>query len=281
MYFCYVDEAGCTGNLASSPTKIQPVFVLCGLIIPADQVTSLTHGFLQLKRNFSPKLSSSLKHDLDIITYEIKGAEDLRKPIRKKNRNARRRALGFIDKTFQLLEQHQCRIIPNIYIKDPNTYVSPLSLYTRSVQSLSKHFQRYLEANSSNGIIIADSRNHALNVQVAHSIFTQKFKATGDLYPNVLEMPLFGHSDNHSALQITDILCSSLLFPIATYVYCSDLIHNIHIHPRYAVLQSRYAYQLKNISFRYNDNGYFHGGITVKDSLGNKSASAFLNLPAQ
>ncbi|WP_407943568.1 DUF3800 domain-containing protein [Maribrevibacterium harenarium] len=92
MYFCYIDEAGCTGDLPSYSTDIQPIFILCGLFIPSINIIDLTHDFLALKRQFNPALCRSLTHDLDIVRHEIKGAEDLRKPIRKKNRNKRRRS---------------------------------------------------------------------------------------------------------------------------------------------------------------------------------------------
>ncbi|HAS8151838.1 TPA: DUF3800 domain-containing protein [Vibrio vulnificus] len=275
LHLCYVDEAGCTGNLPSATSQVQPIFVLCGLVVPETSIVSLTHDFLQLKRTFNPALSASLQHDLDIITHEIKGAEDLRKPIRKKNRNDARRAIGFLDKTLAILEKHECQIIPNIYIKSPTVQFNSTALYARSVQYITNHFQAYLEENESRGILIADSRNHELNVRVSHSIFTQKFKASGDLYPRVLEMPVYGHSDNHAAIQITDILCSALLFPIASYVYCSGHINSVHVSPKYKRLKERYAEQLKNLSYRYIKDSYYCGGITVRDTLGKRNSSAF------
>jgi hypothetical protein len=279
LHLCYVDEAGCTGNLPSTTSQVQPIFVLCGLIVPETSIVSLTHDFLQLKRTFNPALSASLEHDLDIITYEIKGAEDLRKPIRRKNRNAARRAIGFLDKVLLILEKHECQIIPNIYIKSPTVEFNSTALYARSVQFITNHFQAYLDESCSSGMLVADSRNHDLNIRVSHSIFTQKFKASGDLYPRVLEMPVYGHSDNHAAIQITDILCSALLFPIASYVYCSGHINNVHVNPKYKRLKDRYASRLKEMSYRYKRGAYYCGGITVKDTLGKQNSNAFFMQP--
>jgi hypothetical protein len=64
---------------------------------------------------------------------------------------------------------------------------------------------------------------------VSHSIFTQKFKAEGDQYPRVLEMPTFGHSNNHVGIQIADLLASALLYPMATCAYCRGHVSNVHV----------------------------------------------------
>ena len=277
MYFCYIDEAGCTGNLPSNQTDIQPVFVLCGLIIPESSIVSITHDFLALKRQFNPSLAQTLDHALDIVKHEIKGAEDLRKPIRKNNRNNKRRAIGFLDKVLDILEKHECQILPHIYVKSPHKEMDGVSLYSRSTQYINSHFQAFLHQQDSKGIMIADSRNHELNVRVSHSIFTQKFKTSGDAYPNVIEMPVYGHSDNLVAIQITDILCSALLFPITTYAYCTGHITSVHVNNKYEILQSRYAKRLKDLSFRYYDGERYRGGITVYDALEQRNANHFFN----
>lgn len=278
MYFCYVDEAGCTGNLPSHTSDIQPIFVLCGLIIPETAIVNITQEFLALKRKFNPHYANSLEHDLDIVKFEIKGAEDLRKPIRKKNRNNARRSIGFLDKLLAILEKYDCKIIPNIYIKSPEHHINSISLYARSIQKINEHFQRYLVDCDSRGITIADSRSYDLNIKVSHSIFTQKFKATGDAYPNIIEMPVYGHSDNHVAIQITDILCSALLFPIASHVYCAGHIQSVHVHPKYERLKTRYAERLKELSYRYQDGYRYKGGITVIDKLNGKAANEFFKV---
>ena len=54
---------------------------------------------------------------------------------------------------------------------------------------------------------------------VSHSIFTQKFSPAARNYQRLVELPTFGHSENHAGLQICDIVCSALLFPIACFAY--------------------------------------------------------------
>lgn len=275
MFFCYIDEAGCTGNLPNHNTDIQPVFVLCGLIVPESSITTLTRDYLSLKRQFNPTLAQSLEHDLDIVKHEIKGAEDIRKPIRKKNRNNKRRAIGFLDKVLDLLERHECQLLPHIYIKSPSQNIDGVALYSRSIQYINSHFQSFLQQQNGKGVMIADSRNYDLNTKVSHSIFTQKFKASGDAYPNVIEMPVYGHSDNHAAIQITDILCSAILFPISTYVYCTGHITSVHVNSKFQLLHARYATRIKELSFRYHNGKRYRGGITVYDAIEGRNANPF------
>ena len=277
MFLCYIDEAGCTGNLPGAVTPIQPVFTLCGLIVPEPSLPALTRGYLRIKRQFNPRIAAALKHDLDIIKHEIKGAEDLRKPIRGDNPRKKRRAIGFLDKLLGLLEAHGCQLLPHIYIKSPARNIDSISLYSRSMQYISRHFQEFLRQSGSKGIMIADSRNHDLNVRVSHSIFTQKFKVGGDAYPNMAEMPVYGHSDNHAAIQITDILCSAFLFPIAAYAYCTGHITSVHVNAKYRILQDRYANRVKAMSFRYHDGERHQGGITVYDALMQRNANRFFS----
>ena len=278
MYFCYIDEAGCTGSLPGCVTDIQPIFVLCGLIVPAGAIVPLTRDFLSLKRKFNPAIAKALTHNLDIVKYEIKGAEDLRKPVRGKNNNKKRRAIGFLDRVFDLLDAHDCRILPNVYVKCPGKTIEGIPLYTRFIQRISGNFQEFLRANDDKGMVIADGRNYALNVRVSHSIFTQKYKYGGDPYPNIMEMPVYGHSDNHVAIQIADILCSAVLFPVASYVYCTGHITSVHVDGSYQILQARYAHKIKELCFRYHDGDRYRAGIVVEDSIKKRNASLFFRL---
>lgn len=144
-------------------------------------------------------------------------------------------------------------------------------MYTYSIQALCKSFQNLLELENNHGIIVADSRNPYQNVGVSHSIFTQKFKATGDAYGRILEMPVFGHSENHVGLQLADILCSALLFPMATFTYCTGYMNSVHVHPKYKLIKERYAARVMNLQHRYLDQGRYRGGITVNDQIAQRT----------
>lgn len=242
--------------------------------MPQTHLNAITDKFLELKRRFNPTYASGLSHDLEIMLYEIKGS-DLRSDIRQGNRNKKRRVVGILDNTLNILEQTGCRILARGYIKAPGQAFNGNAVYTSSTQALCSGFNNYLDAENAQGIVIADSRRKHQNKTVSHSIFTKKYKKLGDDFPNILEMPLFGHSENHIGLQIADWLASALLFPILSHVYCERHIQSVHVNSNYKTLRSRYADRLKKLQYRYLTDSQYKGGITVRDNI-LKSRSAAL-----
>jgi hypothetical protein len=82
-------------------------------------------------------------------------------------------------------------------------------------------------------------------------------------------MPVFGHSQNHAGIQIADLLCSALLFPLATRRYCTGHVTNVHVDAGFAQLARRYGQRLRAMQHRYTDDlGHNKGGITVSDPVG-------------
>lgn len=122
--------------------------------------------------------------------------------------------------------------------------------------------------------MVADFRTPGLNTQVSHSIFTQKYRAKGDPWARLLELPTFGHSDNHVTLQIADVLCSTLLFPMATATYCAGLIKGKHARGRDGFIKRRYATRIKALQYRYKNaaDGATLGGVFVNDGLQGRRA---------
>ncbi|MFT4434160.1 DUF3800 domain-containing protein [Caballeronia sp. 15715] len=279
MHIFYIDEAGCPGLLPGVTSNVQPVLAISGVILPQVNLRRLTRDFLSLKRQFHPSAGGSAAHGLDIAKVEIKGA-DLRHDIRRRNRNRRRAVFGFLDKTLDILDANDAKLVSRIYIKKPGDPFKGKAVYAAAVQALCSHFQHFLTSTDSQGIVIADSRTPALNSIVSHSIFTQKFKAGGDPYDRILEMPLFGHSENHAVIQITDFLCSAMLFPMATAAYCAGHMTSVHIHPKDEDIRNRYAGRLKRLSYRYVDGAKTVGGITVIDAIGQRSASWLFRAPS-
>jgi hypothetical protein len=122
------------------------------------------------------------------------------------------------------------------------------------------------------GLVVADSRTPALNTSVAHSVFTQKFKLAGDEYEHILEMPTFGHSDNHAGIQIADLLASALLFPMATNAFCLGHVGGVHVHNDFELLRHRFGPRLSRLQYRYLDGARrYRGGITVDDRISHSS----------
>ncbi len=269
---CYVDEAGCTGVLPTATSAVQPAFVLAAVVFHQNHLPHLTQEFLALKRKFFPALTPNTIPFLQHVRVEIKGSE-LRKSIRAGDRNQRRHAFGFLDGCVKLLEKYNSKIFCRVWIKGIAHPIDGKAVYTYSIQSACTAFQNLLEFENRDGVMIADSRTPYQNINVSHSIFTQKFKANGDAYGRILEMPTFGHSENHVGLQIADIVCSALIFPIATHTYCAGHITSVHVNPSYAFIKQRYGTRLKELQYRYLDDGRYHGGITVNDQLMQRSSA--------
>ena len=277
MRICYVDESGDLGVLPTATSPIQPVFVIAGVSVPRDRLTALTHNFLSLKKLFFPGTHTGAY--LDTVMEEIKGAE-LRKSVALGNRDQRRHAFGFMDKSLALLVAHDVRIFGRLLVKGIGMPIDGRAMYTSYMQAICTHFQSQLVTNDQTGFVIADSRNKTGNAQVAHSIFTQMFRTAGNPYDRIVEMPTFGHSDNHVGLQLADLVCSALLFPIAVHTYCTGQVTNLHVRPGYRLLKQRYAEQLRGLQFRYLEpvKKRWRGGITVNDSIGQRSGAEMFRI---
>lgn len=273
LQICYVDESG-SGEalLPTSPPDTPPILALVGVIIDQGKLATLTRDFVALKRRFHPNLVAS-GHLLDWVLGEVKG-KDLRASLRRGSRNEIRAALGFIDHVLRLLEANQARIVGRVWVKNVGTPCNESAMYTFSIQDSCVHFQNYLALLGEEGLVLCDSRTKSKNTPVAHSIFTQKFRAAGDPFSRIIEMPTFGHSDNHVGLQLADAIVSALLFPIAARVYCSQqLPANVHTSSGYDILKVRFGQRLERLQYRYKDlqAGRWRGGVVLSDQVAGRS----------
>lgn len=271
-YICYIDEAGCSAPLPTKKTDIQPLLVIAGLIVQQQALSDLTREFLALKRRYFPGSFTS-GHLLDDVREEIKGS-DLRSAIRKRAHRAGTQ-LRFIDDTLALLERYQCRILATIWVKGVAQPFKARETYTQSVQYACRAFNAYLTEKGATGFMVADFRTTQLNDQVAHSIFTQKYRAKGDPFERVLELPTFGVSNNHVGLQITDVICSALLFPMASSVYCYGHVTGVHVNGRDLVVRRRYAKRIKHLQFKADDKW----SVWVSDKHAKRSSGDLFAAP--
>lgn len=280
-YICYIDEAGCTTPLPSAETDIQPVLVIVGLVVDVARVRELTIRFLELKRQFFPRKFGTGNHLLDDVLVEIKGS-DLRSSIRKHGAKADA-TLKFIDGTLELLRANDARLFASIWVKGIGKAIDSRAIYTTSIQASCRSFTSWLDARDDTGFMVADFRTPGLNTQVSHSIFTQKYRAKGDPMERLLELPTFGHSDNHVPLQIADLLCSTLLFPMATATYCAGQVKGKHVRGRDMLIKRRYASRIKALQYRYkdNENGLMQGGVFVNDGLQGRKSDLLFRFPEQ
>lgn len=279
MRVCYVDEAGCTGRLPSSTSPVQPAFVLVGVALPWVSVRPLTNDFLQLKRTFFPRAMAAHPKFLDGVRVEVKGSE-LRKDIARETA-ARRHAIGFLDKALRLLGTYEARIFGRVWVKGLGDPFDGTAVYTYSMQDICATFQHMLCTERTHGFVIADSRDKSKNSSVSHSIFTQKFRSAGDPLDRIVEMPTFGHSDNHVGLQLSDLVCSALLYPMTMHAYCSGHVTNVHVRPGYHIIGPRYGAALKALQYRYQgSDGRWRGGMTVSDAIGQRPGSLLFGKPS-
>ena len=272
---CFIDEAGDLGQLADPPQpNDQPVLIIGGIFVDAVDLMTFTSDFLTPKHRYFPNLPYSSPKQLDQILPEIKGAEIRRNATRG---NARQclHAYSFLDRIMGLLQHYEVRLVVRIWVKTPGANFDATSVDTSSIQGICSYFDHYLTRTDDIGACIADSRNKFKNVRVSHSIFTQKFSTTAQRYPRIVELPTFGHSDNHAGLQVCDIVCSALLYPIACHAYCSGHVDNVHVQPAADRLRHRYGDQLKAIQYRYLDTAAnrYRGGLVVSDPIERRSAS--------
>lgn len=168
-----------------------------------------------------------------------------------------------------------------MWVKQPGLRLKPAATYGYAVQDIATHFSHFLTARGSQGLLIADSRSQNLNVDVAHSIFTQKWRAGDDPYDRLLEVPLFAHSDNHVGLQIADLLASTLVLPMAAAAYGAPE-GNVHTSFRYQTVRADHGHALRGLQYRYVDaTGRWRGGVVVSDPGGRRPGSLLFGVRDQ
>jgi hypothetical protein len=283
MYIAYMDDAGDLGALANPPQhNDQPVFALTFLLVNQTRLSSLVPEFLQIKRNFYPGLIPPASHFLAAVLKEVKGA-DLRRDIATGSRNKARHATNFLSEVVDLSVRSDIKLISKVFVKGIGQRFSSTAVYTTGCQSLFKTFDHYLATVDDVGFCIADSRTKGLNVPVAHSIFTQMFSTKRAHYPRIMELPTFGHSDNHVGVQLCDLLTSALIVPTAVHTYCTGHIANIHVQAGYSKIRARFTARLQQLLYRYQDaQNLWRGGITVSDAILHRpSSEMFKNVPTR
>ena len=224
----------------------------------------------------SPDQSHFLAH----ILSEIKGSE-LRKNACANGRNLRRHTFRYLDHSLRICEEADARIIGRVWVKEIGAHIKSRSIYTSSIQAIASSFQDYLARTDDLGIIIADSRVKNLNIQVAHSIFTQKFKGGRDNYDRIAELPMFGHSENHSGIQLADTICSGIVTPMAVNAFCTGHLSSLHVRPGYREIADRFGNRIAALQHSFNEaSGRRQPGLVVSDGLGHRSSAHLFNVPA-
>jgi len=278
MKICYLDESG-DGSCPTSfsiHSNIQPIFSIVGIIVDSAHLKDITLRLIDLKKRFYPKpFAEKGKKHLAVLTEEIKGSV-IRKDFRKADKKLWKLHVKFLKQILKILDTFNIRIVSNVYIKSPKTAFDGKKVYTTTVQKICNYFNQYLIECEDSGIIIADSRTPFDNRTVAFSVATQKFKYSGDQYPQIFECPTFGQSEVHAGIQIADIILSAIIVPVSAYTYCLEHYKSVHVSDNYGYIKSHLAPIIRNLTYRYRDNsGKWRGGITVTDMISHKSSSEF------
>ena len=269
MHICYLDESGDGVTLTNKNLdRAMLAFGLVGIIIDADKLDLITNEYIDLKKRFFPgALGQELRNKRgNWATLDIKGAQ-LAYELRSGNKRQKRQTIGFLDNYVRLLEEHKIQILGRIWMKQIETQVNETSLYTTSVQKIHQYFEHYLSSAGSHGLVIADNRMPTLNSLVSHSIHTQKFSFAGNPYPNIVEVPTYGQSQNHTGIQLADILISGLLNPIAAAIFMRSVApSNPHARGAGVELRARYGTRLRALQYMYKDTSKKDlGGVVVSD----------------
>lgn len=271
MKLCYIDESGGI-EAPDSSYEATPAMVIVGLVVDADKLASLTRDFTSLKiKHFPAKFRNG--RSLDLLLTEIKGTQILGL-TRDTGRNKRRQARQFRVDLLTLLRRHEVKLMSRIWVKADGVSLDVRRTYGYAIQDMAKHFDHCLSQSGEMGMIIADSREHGLNVNVAHSVYTQKFRAGGDPYPFLGEVPVFAASDNHAGLQLADLVASTLLFPSAIAAYAEERSTCVHKPSLYEPVRAEFVHQVKALSYRYKaEDGFWRAGIDLTDARANRPTS--------
>lgn len=266
MLICYVHEAGCSGELPSAASPVMPLQVIAGAAVPAAALERLTAELIAWKQRFFPGLCRDLAQPLDAILVPIRGRE-LRRMLRGAARQ-RRFALRALGALLELLEQEDAKILGRVWIKGIDEPFNRRATFATSLQTIFGGLGDLCERRQESGLVVVAAGRHPPGEALSQQIFSRRFAAGGRL-GRLAELPTFGHVDNHAGLQIAELLCSALLFPLGAFSYCRGRVKNqTHLSDAYAQLKASCGARLESLQHRYqDDDGKWLGGITVSDLL--------------
>lgn len=271
MQLCYVDESGTAQTLLESDPAQQPVIVIAGVSLPEADLTTITHEWIDLKARFFPAIAATGHGWLDAILQDIKGNKIRSRFRARASTRQKQHSTGLVDGTLKILERHDAKILGRIWIKPLRAEHNSISLYATSLQFICAAFDSGLPGPE-RGMVVVDSQTYWHNHQLAHSMFTQRF-GKHPRHRGLVDMPVFGHSDNHAGLQIADLLCSAVLAPIACIAYAGTYAAwNQHCDPGYIDIRERFGQRLQALTFEWPhpQTGKASSSVVVSDPVGRR-----------
>lgn len=254
MQLCYVDESGKADLLTEAERDQQPVLVVAGVSLPECVLEKATHEWLVLKKHYYPSSAANSRGGwLDTILHGLKGTT-VRNGFKISATNRQRKnAIGFLDNTLKILERHDAKIIGRIWMKRLNIENDGMAMYGTALQHICAAFDAVLPADE-RGMVVVDSQTYRHNSQLAHSMFTQRFGKMPK-HRGLVDMPVFGHSDNHAGLQMADMICSAMLAPIACAVYAGQYKSwNRHCNSGFIDIREEFGTRIADRTFVWKDS---------------------------
>ena len=251
MLTCFIDESGCPGPLPTISSAVQPILVIAGIALDTSAITTVTRQFARLVQRY--RHGESRPNDIctDLLGELIKGAE-VRKAFRTDPAAAERREFPFIDSVLTLLRTHEAKLYGTVIVKAAGEEFDGRRAYSQALSTIAKEFHRTLEAAETQGTAIADFRESKLNGRVSTDLMEAKLGPAGDQLPRLLYPPTFGNSEVHAPLQLVDLVCSAMLWPIAAWHFRERLDGSPHIAPAADVcIRRRFRRRLREVVPRY------------------------------
>jgi len=247
MLTCFIDESGCPGRLPSLESQVQPLLVIAGIAVDASAIGPISRQFARLTQRY--RHGESRPHDIcsDLQSELIKGAE-VRRAFRSNMAAAELKEQPLLDSVLSLLRTHEAKLYGMVMLKEPGADFDGRAVYGQGLTDVVTAFHRTLECQQTNGTVIADFREAQLNGRVSADLMTAKLGPAGDQLPRFLYAPTFGNSEVHAPLQLVDLVCSAVLWPIAAWRFRDRLAGSPHVSPTAdACIRRRYRRRLADL----------------------------------
>lgn len=222
MLTCFVDESGCPGSLPAVSSSVQPLLVIAGIALDPSAVASLTRQYVRLVQRHHYGQSRPADFCADLQREILKGA-DMRRAMRKDGAATGSPEVRLLDKVLALLHAHGARLFGCVLVKAPGQPLDGAAAYSHGLVAVVRDFYAHLEERGTCGHVIADFREAQLNGRASRELMAAKWAEGADRLPLLPLAPAFGNSEMHAPLQLADLVCSALLWPIAAWRFRQEL----------------------------------------------------------
>lgn len=231
MLTCFIDESGCPGPLPSITSSVQPLLVIAGVAMETGEIGEATRQFARLTQRYHHGESRPKELCTDLQSELVKGAA-VGRAIRVDPAAAEHKEMPLLDALLGLLRSRHATLFGTVIVKTPGEEFDGRAAYGHGLSTVAYRFHQLLEARQTHGTVVVDFREPTLNGRVSAELLEAKLGPAGDQLPWLVHLPTFGNSEVHAPLQMTDLVCSALLRPIAGWRFRTKLAGSPHLHHR-------------------------------------------------